>query len=430
MQFIFPKPTEWNAFEEIVCDVFARKYQNLNLQRYGRSGQRQYGVDIAGFTQIGLLGVQCKHHPKGDIQTAEIDAEVTESEKFSPRLTEYIIATSADRDAKSYNCVLELAFQRKSVGSYPVTIKYWEDICNWLAEYPDLVYKHFTKFYPHRELERFYLSALESINKESIRWPCAQNELIAHVSMSLSSLPKNDPYLLALGFTTFNPVDFVGKTDLNISLADIITSERDPVSAFSQASRTLNQIKLTILNPYFSKRLLVYPQARLSYALLFGWTFRRVTGFDLLVAARQEIWPSEGLILTPSMLADDYPITLDSQSEDVAVVLNISRDIKSSVAKFIESWDRQPKAIVSYRLEGGFIASAAHALSVALDINRRIKNLVDNWGARRIHLFGALPAALAILIGHHLNAICPLDIYFLDESRDNYQLSGTITNSL
>ena len=45
MPFIFPKPRDWNAFEDIVCDVLARKYQNLNLQRYGRSGQRQHGVD-------------------------------------------------------------------------------------------------------------------------------------------------------------------------------------------------------------------------------------------------------------------------------------------------------------------------------------------------------------------------------------------------
>ncbi len=164
-QFIFPKPTDWNAFEDIVCDVFARKYRNLNFQRYGRSGQRQHGVDIAGFTQTGLLGIQCKHHPNNDIRTSEIDAEVTESEEFTPALAEFVIVTSADRDTKSHNHVLQLAEQRRTGGKHLVVIKYWDDVCGWLSEYPDLVYKHFSKFYPHRELEHLSLSALESVGK-------------------------------------------------------------------------------------------------------------------------------------------------------------------------------------------------------------------------------------------------------------------------
>jgi len=136
--FIFPKPQDWSAFEDIVCDVFARKYQNLNLQRYGRSGQRQHGVDIAGLIRGGVLGVQCKHHVRGSLKTKEIDDEIAESEQFRPGLSEYVIATSADRDTKAHKHVLEISAARQAAGVYPVTLKFWEDICAWLAEYPDL----------------------------------------------------------------------------------------------------------------------------------------------------------------------------------------------------------------------------------------------------------------------------------------------------
>lgn len=430
MSFIFPKPTDWNAFEDIVCDVFARKHQNMNLQRYGRSGQRQHGIDIAGMTGQGPLGVQCKHHPKGDISTDAIDAEVEKSEGFTPKLTEYVIATSAERDVKSHSYVLNLSQERAAASHYPVTIKYWDDICSWLSEYPDLVYKHFTKFYPHRDLEHLRLSAFESSQKSSISWPCTQDALITHVSASLGALRKTEPYQLSLSFTTFDTAVPVGKVDVDLSLTNFLDPHEIPDDAFNKASDLLKQFKAIILAPFFSTRLLVYPQARLSYALLFGWTFRKVTGFELLVAVGQEIWPSEGLFLTPTMLTDDLPLIRDGQSDEVVLILNISRDIKASVIEYVKSWDEQPKAVVSYQLDGRSVTSAAHALSLALDISRKIKNLGDSWGARRIHLFGALPAALAMLIGHHLNAICPLNIYFLGDDRKSYQLGGVITNSL
>jgi len=76
---------------------------------------------------------------------------------------------------------------------------------------------------------------------------------------------------------------------------------------------------------------------------------------------------------------------------------------------------KQPKAVLSYSLQGYTIDSAAHALSLSIEISNKIRNLVDVWRVKKIHLFGALPAALATLIGYHLNAICPIAIYFLDE---------------
>src|SRR5690349_18734434 len=143
MQFIFPKPLEWATFEDIVCDVFVRKYHNLNLQRYGRRGQGQQGVDIAGWTFQGMLGVQCKHHPNGNVPTSEIDKELKNSEAFLPQLSLYVFVTSADRDATAHAHVLQLRKKREAVSQYPIEIMFWQDICDWLEEFPDLVYKHF-----------------------------------------------------------------------------------------------------------------------------------------------------------------------------------------------------------------------------------------------------------------------------------------------
>lgn len=427
--FVLPKPQDWNAFEDIVCDVFARKYQNQNLQRYGRSGQRQNGVDIAGLTPSGVLGVQCKHHVRGDLDTKEIDDEIAKSEQFRPGLSEYIIATSADRDTKAQAHVLSLASSRQSAGKYPVTLKFWDDICAWLAEYPDLVYKHFTKYFPSQDLEHVRLSALRQQPRTPVSWPCSRKELAHQATQSLGSVSKIDPYLLSLGYTTFATPTFPEPVDLTVDLSRLLSADESSEVEFRRAAEELAQVRAIVADGYFSRTMLVQVQARLAYAFLFGWMFRKVSGFQLFVVSGQEVWPSSGLVLTPTQLQDDLPDVLNTASNEVVLVLNISRQVRQSVVVEVAQWTEQPRAIVSYRLDGP-VGSAAQAMTLALEIARKVNNLVDNWGVRRIHLFGALPAALAVLVGHHLNAICPIDLYYRDEERSGYRRGGTLLNSL
>lgn len=428
--FVFPKPQDWNAFEDIVCDVFSRKYHNLNLQRYGRSGQRQNGVDIAGLILSGVLGVQCKHHPRGDLNTKEIDDEITKSEGFCPGLTEFVIATSADRDTKAHEHVLALASRRHSAGTYPVTLKFWDDICNWLSEYPDLVYKHFTKFFPVKELEHMRLDALRQQARTALQWPFTRDELISQLTQTMGSIQKVDPYLLSVGFTTFDTASFSVPVDVLVPLSGLLGTGDSTEHQFQHAAEELKRLRALVADPFFAKDVVVQVQARLSYAFLFGWIFRKVSGFRLSLVASQEIWPSDGLVLTPTQLSDDIPVLLDPSSSEIVLILNISRHIQRSVLDQVASWAQQPKAILSYRLEGGAITSSAQAMTLSLEIARKIKNLIDKWGIRQIYLFGALPSALAVLVGHHLNAICPIDLYYLDESRNAYRRGGTLSNSL
>lgn len=428
--FIFPKPQDWNTFEDIVCDVFSRKYQNLNFQRYGRNGQRQHGVDIAGLTTKGVLGVQCKHQVRGDLDTKEIDKEVGKSQKFEPHLCEYVIVTSADRDTKVHTYVLALAATREAEGTYPVTIKFWDDICSWLSEYPDLVYKHFTKFFPIHQLEHIPVISFRQLPRTALPWPCTLDELRTSITKSMGTISIVDPYLLSLGFTTFEMASFSEPVDIVVQISGLLNAKDGTEQAFMQAADKLKRVRTFIAAPFFARHVLVQVQARLSYAFLFGWTFRKVTGFHLAVVADREIWPSSGLVLTPTQLSDDMPVLLDSTSNAVVLVLNVSRQIQRLVYQHVTGWDSQPKAILSYRLDGGTITSASQAMTLALEIARKIKNLSDHWGVHKIHLFAALPTALAVLIGHHLNAVCPIDLYYLDETRDTYRRSGTLVNSL
>ena len=201
--FIFPKPSDWNTFEDIVCDVYSRKLGNYNLQRYGRRGQKQYGVDIVGFTSNGLLGIQCKHHPTGTITINETDNEIAKAEDFQPKLDLFVIATSADRDNDAHTHILEVSEKRVAQGKYPVTIMFWQDIYSWLAEFPDLVYKHFTKYFPLVELEEIRFPELGKRSKTTLHWPVSFEQLEASTTSSIGTIAKVEPYKLTMEFTTF-----------------------------------------------------------------------------------------------------------------------------------------------------------------------------------------------------------------------------------
>jgi len=46
-------------------------------------------------------------------------------------------------------------------------------------------------------------------------------------------------------------------------------------------------------------------------------------------------------------------------------------------------------------------------------------------GVTQIHLFAAIPAALAVLIGHQFNAICPVTVYEYSRLDGMYKLVCT-----
>lgn len=426
--FVFPKPKDWDTFEDIVCDLIARGYSNRNLQRYGRRGQKQSGVDIAGHTHEGLLGVQCKHHPTGNIPTAEIDSEIAKSEGFKPELDKFFIVTSADRDAAAHAHVLQVTKDRTSKEKYPVVILFWDDICSWMVEFPDLIYKHFTKHFPIQVFEEIRLSQVARQRIPTVQWPTTFEELWNSIQSSTGSIKTVEPYKLTLGFTTFPDVSYKGEVDLELNMAHLFTDEASSQTNFARASKDLAEIRAILGNRLFSKELWIHLQARLTSAFLLGWVFRRVTHFELRLIFANQVWATSGLPLVPSGITDDPPILIDPDSDEVVLILNITRSIESSAISFVRQWEARPQAILVYELEGRRITSAAHAQSIALEVSRRVKNLVDRWHVRKIHLFGAMPAALATLISFNLNAICPILLYYFDSTRTQYKLGGTLSN--
>jgi hypothetical protein len=137
-----PLPKHWQEFETITRDAMAQKWKSPNLQKNGRGGQKQYGVDISGPDEIGRrVGIQCKRY-KSPLSLATVTDEVINAEKFGPLSTLWI-ATTADYDAPLQQKVRTLSDQRVAQGKFAIGILFWEDIVDGLKLNPAIFKAHY-----------------------------------------------------------------------------------------------------------------------------------------------------------------------------------------------------------------------------------------------------------------------------------------------
>jgi hypothetical protein len=154
IQRSFLPPEYWQDFQKIVLSDAERDWSDANCQLYGRDGQAQDGIDVLVTSPSrGIVGIQAKkrrlYDAKGTVKldggltTAEIDAMVTEAEKFKPTLREFIIATAALPDAKLQKHVEELNTLRAKTKKFQVRVRFWDyyqGILSWNSDLQAIYY--------------------------------------------------------------------------------------------------------------------------------------------------------------------------------------------------------------------------------------------------------------------------------------------------
>src|SRR5215216_1760203 len=125
-------PSSWGEFEDMCADLFSIEWGDTNTTRYGRSGQRQNGVDVYGRLSDGrYAAVQCKGRstwPPRRLKTKDIDSEVALARGFVPALAEFTIATTAPNDNKLQDHARALTEKHEKEGFFSVHIVGWTEI--------------------------------------------------------------------------------------------------------------------------------------------------------------------------------------------------------------------------------------------------------------------------------------------------------------
>lgn len=122
-----PKIQDSKMFEILCRDLWKNNngYEFVDLN--GRSGQSQDGVDVFGrnINTKEWFGVQCKVRD-AKLKKSEILEEIRKATGFNPKLHEYYIATTLDRDGRVQETIRVLNNSNKY--NFEIKILFWEDI--------------------------------------------------------------------------------------------------------------------------------------------------------------------------------------------------------------------------------------------------------------------------------------------------------------
>jgi hypothetical protein len=112
-----------------------------SVKRLGRSGQRQYGLDLLGYRNGDtkkLVGIQCKKkQPNKTLTAAEVQVEVRKALKYKPLLSEYIIITTAPDDTDLDKLATQLTKQQRDKGRrVKIQVWGWDTLEDYIDRYP------------------------------------------------------------------------------------------------------------------------------------------------------------------------------------------------------------------------------------------------------------------------------------------------------
>jgi tetratricopeptide (TPR) repeat protein len=178
-------PTYWEEFEDMLLDLFRAEWNDPHAQKHGRSGQSQNGVDVYGQPdqKEKWAGVQAKKKDRlaaSTVTARELVSEVNRAKKFTPKLSEFILATTGKRDKNIQEKARLLTEAHQIEGLFRVHVYSWEDIEDLLHKHLDVCKRWYPDLFPKDEL----VEAVDRIER-------AQMVTIASLTQQLSNLTSS-----------------------------------------------------------------------------------------------------------------------------------------------------------------------------------------------------------------------------------------------
>lgn len=126
-------PANWQDFETLCKRLWGEIWSCPEIQKNGRLGQEQSGVDIFGipFGEDGYYGIQCKgksEYFNNQFTQNEILDEIEKAKGFEPKLKKLYLATTACNDNKTQSFVRQKNLEHKSQGLFEIHLFCWETI--------------------------------------------------------------------------------------------------------------------------------------------------------------------------------------------------------------------------------------------------------------------------------------------------------------
>jgi len=456
MNYLLPRLPNANDFEELVRDIFSVKLKNPNLQRYGRNGQKQQGIDIVGIAGRDYIAnsgavIQCKNHASNISKKkicSEINDELIDFDKSPFKESKYYFVTSADNSTDVHNHVKNINEARTLEGKSSVEVVFWDNISRDLIANQNIFHKYYGSILQIEAPQSLDIVDSNLNSRTTLSVKLSEFDTLEKAKQSIAKLKdicvanlgsdylKVDPYNLYLGITTHPNVNFEQKADLDIDASKFFVDVTDLEKKYQKMLLCLNNMANVLSDSFFSKNLTILSDLQINFSLLLGKVFRKHR-LKLYVMFESSFLTTESnkVACYASQVVENHLINQPSTErvEDLVFILNMARrtDITEAVMSYTNSWV-QPFISRSYGIaNGNNVENSAHALAIAEDVRLKIHGFQDTGlGLKRLHLFIAAPKPLALLIGHKLNTLnTELHLYFFSPERTGYLKTGVLKNN-
>lgn len=161
------------------------------------------------------------------------------------------------------------------------------------------------------------------------------------------------------------------------------------------------------------QRVLVRGAMRLASWFAVGFECAGVTGITVACQQQGRLWASD----EPS--AGDTRLNVQEATlghgEELAVVVAAAYDPSAAARQYLQAAGVPAGILATISPAAGpsdqVISGPGHAVALAQAIRNQIRHLADATHARRLHLFLACPAGLALLLGHRWNRVPTTQLY-------------------
>jgi hypothetical protein len=244
-------------------------------------------------------------------------------------------------------------------------------------------------------------------------------EFAANITARILRLSKSaisEQGILSLQFSTRelfpNQPDDVLTIDATGLVADGGSSQSE---VWARLATALFTIKQQITAQYGRPRLRVHGSKHLTAATMFGYVFRASSGFQIEIRQRSELWTTD---CTPwpetNFEVHEEPGSYHTDSLFVEISAT-GKSVRDGVRRYLQETGQYPFLSLRFSLplERYRVANIDNAVccAMAYQVTEQVATAVSQNDVAEIHLFAAIPQALAMMIGYHLNALRPMQLY-------------------
>lgn len=220
--------------------------------------------------------------------------------------------------------------------------------------------------------------------------------------------------LLGINFCTRehlppSPDDFL---DIDASAVFGAGNGLDP---WPELAKALVDVKRIVRESLGVRRVRIRGSKHISAAFLLGHIFPPSTVREILVQQGGDLWTTAA---APSAEAPLAMQIVDGSANSTALFIELTatdNDIRESVRGLMRQSNVRPHLSLRFEpkrgLTRGSVTGNDVAIAMALQIRASILHAQQKRQIDEVHIFAAIPQGLALLMGHYINALTPIQLY-------------------